>query len=90
MAGERSVYFVDVAERGAQRVVERLAMIADRYGAPINPADDVITFAEMMQELQERGHYPPGDKCPSPVCEKGRRMIANALAAMAAQPAGTQ
>lgn len=90
MAGERSLYFVEVAERGAQRIVERLAMIADRYGLPIDPGDDVITFAEMLQELQERGHYPPGADCTSPVCEKGRRMIANAMAVVAQQPQRTQ
>ena len=42
MSGERSVYFIEMAERGAQRVTERIAMVADRYGKPIDPNDEVI------------------------------------------------
>ena len=86
MAGERSAYFTEMAERGAQRIVERLVMIADRYGKPINPNDDVITFAEMMQEYERMGHYPPDENCGSPVCERARRMIASAMATVAQQP----
>lgn len=87
VSGERSAYFVEMAERGAQRVVERLAMIADRYGAQPNPNDDVITFAEMMQEYETFGHVPPDENCGSPVCERARRMVAGALRTMAQQAA---
>lgn len=91
MSGERSAYFIDVAERGAQRVVERLALVADRYGAPINPADDVITFAEMMQHYNLRGHMPgSADECTEKICERARAMVAGALAALAAQSAQPQ
>ena len=86
MSGERSVYFVEMAERGAQRIVERLAMIADRYGAPIDPADDVITFAEMMEHLTQFGHVPGDAYCNEKLCERARNMVAGALAAIAAQP----
>ena len=88
MAGERSAYFIEMAERGAQRVVERLAMVADRYGAPIDPNDDVITLAEMMQHYNLRGHMPgSADECTEKICERARAMVAGALAALAAQPA---
>ena len=83
MSGERSAYFIDMAERGAQRVMERLSMIADRYGKPINPNDDVITFAEMMQHYNDYGHTPGAEGCGHPVCEKAKRMIANALSTIA-------
>lgn len=89
MAGERSAYFVEMAERGARRVAERIAMVADRYGAPPKD-DDVITFVELMQEYENFGHYPPGEDCMSPVCERARRMVAGALRAMTQQPQGGQ
>ena len=85
MSGERSAYFVEMAERGAQRVVERLAMIADRYGKPIDPADDVITFAEMMQHYSEMGHMPGDYTCTDAVCERARKMVAGAMVAIAQQ-----
>lgn len=85
MAGERSIYFTQMAERGAQRVVERLAMIAERYGKPIDPTDDVITFAEMMQHLVEFGHMPGDNYCNEKLCDRARKMVAGALAAVAQQ-----
>lgn len=86
MPGGRSLYFISVAERAAQRMTDRLLMIADRYGAPPNPNDDVITFAEMMQHYDLRGHMPGDPTCNEPLCEKARAMVAGALAAMAQQP----
>lgn len=89
MSGERSAHFIELAERGAQRFVERLAMITDRYGKPIDPNDGVITLAEMMQEYETSGHLPPGDNCSNPICERARKMVANALRIMS-QPAAPQ
>lgn len=87
MSGERSAYFVQMAERGAQRVVDRIQMVADRYGAPPNPNDDVITLAEMLQHLEDFGHTVGSPDCGHPLCEKARLMVANALTAMMQQPA---
>lgn len=87
MAGERSAYFVEMGERGAQRIVERLAMIADRYGKPIDPNDDVITLAEMMQHYMAAGHMPGDQDCKEKICERARNVVAGAMAAIAQQPA---
>lgn len=84
MSGERSVFFTEMAERGARRVVERLTMIADRYGAPVNPNDEVITLSEMLQHYENVGHMPGDDSCGDAICEKARRMVAAAIAAIAA------
>ena len=83
MSGERSVYFVEMASRAARRLTERIAMVADRYGQPVDPTDDVITFAEMLAHVAEAGHHPGmDDTCTEPICEQARRMIAGALAAL--------
>ena len=83
MSGERSERFIALAEQAAQRMTRNLAMIADCYGAPIDPKDDVITFAEMMQHYEDFGHTPGDAGCTDAICERARRMVANALAAMA-------
>lgn len=83
MSGERSDRNIALAARAAQRVTRNLAMIADRYGAPVDPADDRITFAELLQHLSDAGHTPgTDDDCTDPLCNRARKMVAGAIAAL--------
>lgn len=80
MSGERSRHFIQVADQAARRVVARLAMIEDYYGGITDP--DVLTFQEIMDELDKMGHLAPDENCTSAVCMKAKRMVANAMTAV--------
>lgn len=82
MTGERSAYFTEMAERGARRVIERLGMIADRYGSV--QLADVMTQAEAGQHMQDYGHI-YDENCREAFCEKWRALVASAMTQMQAQ-----
>ena len=78
MSGERAKRYIDLANQASERVVQRLAMIEDYYGA-MTGDPDVLTWDEIAEEMQEYGHNVPDPNCNSPVCQKARMMLANAL-----------
>lgn len=74
-----------IATTAAGRISRSLEAIDDRFALPGAALDEQLTREEILREIEETGHIPPGDGCTRPVCMKARRMYARGMAAILAE-----